>query len=184
MKRQKTTCDYGSLSLHSDHELPPCETARMKEHLRGCPSCRQRLRDHKAVSSLFNRRMQAELLQAGLEDLEEDVVALIRKQRLTWRKRMAGFVMSQRFYVPASVVATALLLFFAVSGPNGSVPGPSALISYVGGDLESVVILETEKSHRTVVWFNETAVAGEEEGRVHDERSTARTPPGKQYSIT
>ena len=184
MRRQKTSCDYRALSLLSDQELAPCEIARLRKHLRGCPSCRQRLRDLDAVSGVLNRIIQDESLRAGLEEVEENVVALIRRQRLPRWKRMADFLMSQKFYVPASVVTTALLLFFAFSEPNGSVSGPSAHISYVGGDLESVVILQTEKSHRTVVWFNETGGAGEEERGVHKERSNARTPSGKQHLIT
>jgi hypothetical protein len=156
----------------------------MRRHLGGCSSCRQRHSDHKAISNLFNRRIEAELLQASLEDIEENVVALIRKHRLPRWKRMANFLVAQRCYVPAGVVATALLLFFVLSGPHGSVSGPSALISYVGGDLESVVILETEKSHRTVVWFNEMARSDEEQRGVHEEQSTARTPSGRTYLNT
>jgi len=184
MKKDKTPCDLEMLSRFSDHELESRENIRMSEHVGYCASCRHRLRDHEAISILFKRRLDRELLGCSLEPIEESVVALIERNNLPWWVKAGRLLVSRKFYVPATALAAALVLFFALSGPQGYGSGPSAVVSYLGGDIESVMILETQKSHRTVVWFNEIVTSGEEAAGVQGSRSTLRTLYTKRYLVS
>jgi anti-sigma factor RsiW len=160
MKMDQMTCDPNLLNRFFDEELAPDESARMAHHLKYCPSCQEALRDNQAVSTLLRTGLDEALARIKFEEVEEGVLALIHSKRRSWWMKLRGQFISKRFYVPAAAVVTGLVLFFAlVTGPAPA-PGPSALINSFEGDVGSVIILETEKSHHTILWFSENPSPG------------------------
>lgn len=155
MKMNQMTCDPNLLNRFFDEELGPDESARMAHHLKYCGSCQEALRDNQSVSALLRTSLDEALARISFEEVEEGVLALIHRKRGPWWMKLRDQVVSKRFYVPAAAVATGVVLFFAlVTGPAPA-PGPSAIINSFQGDVGSVMILETEKSHHTILWFSE-----------------------------
>lgn len=155
MKMNQMTCDPNLLNRFFDQELGPDESARMAHHLKYCGSCQEALRDNQSVSALLRTSLDEALARISFEEVEEGVLALIHRKRGPWWMKLRDQVVSKRFYVPAAAVATGVVLFFAlVTGPAPA-PGPSAIINSFQGDVGSVMILETEKSHHTILWFSE-----------------------------
>jgi hypothetical protein len=185
MKREKTMCDFEMLSRLSDQELAGDDAIWLDQHLRECPACQKGLRHHEAISSFFGNRLIHDQGYVESRDIERNVIAVIERKKLPWLAKARHCLLSQRFYVPAGVVATALLMFFALVGPKNSVPGyPTATVSYLGGDIESVMILETKKSRQTILWFNETLTSNGEEGPVEDGARSIRTRSTRSYFMS
>jgi hypothetical protein len=166
MKMDQTTCDPTLLNRFFDEELGPDEYAPMIHHLKSCPSCQKAFRDNQSVSSLLKAGVDGALAHVSLEELEEAAVALIHRKGAPWWMRLGNLLVSRKFYVSATAMATGLVLFFALVRGPAPVPGPSALINSFEGDVASVMILETQRSHQTVLWFSENANA------VGDDRSS------------
>jgi len=133
-------------------------------HLKYCPSCQKVLRDNQSVSTLLKTGLDEMLAHANLEQVEEGVLALIHSKRVSWWMKLRDQFVSKRFYVPATAIATGLVLFFALVRGPAPVPGPSAIINSFEGDVGCVMILETEKSHQTILWFSENPSPGADDG--------------------
>jgi anti-sigma factor RsiW len=148
-------CDQGLLNRFFDEELGPGEYAHMTEHLKACPACQRVLRENQALSNHLGAGLDEELSRADLERVEENVLALIRRKETPWRTRLRDLLVSKRFFVPATAMVAVFVLFFALFRHPSSMPGPSAIVSSVEGDVASVMILETPESHQTIVWITE-----------------------------
>jgi len=166
MKMGQKTCDSNLLNRFFDEELGPHEFARMTRHLKYCLSCQEALRHNQSVSALLKTGLDEVLARANLEELEEGVLALIHKKRSPWWMRLRDQFASKKFYVPATAIATGLVLFLALLTDPAPAPGPSAIINSFEGDVGSVMILETEKAHHTILWFSENpSPGGDDRGR-------------------
>jgi anti-sigma factor RsiW len=160
MKMDQMACNANLLNRFFDGELGPDESARMAHHLKYCRSCQEALRDNQSVSTLLRTSLDEALARINLEEVEEGVLALIDRKRGPWWMKLRDQFVSKKFYVPAAAAATGLVLFFAlVTGPDPAL-GPSAIINSFQGDVGSVMILETEKSHHTILWFSENPSPG------------------------
>lgn len=157
MKRVHTKCDSALLSRFFDQELGPEERAGISEHIQNCPSCQKALQDNKYISALFKAGLDKELSQTDLDDLDQKILALVRRKRFPWRMRLRDLFISKKFLIPATAMATILVLFFSLTREPVSVSGPSAIINSITGDLSSVIIIETPKSRQTIIWFNEAS---------------------------
>lgn len=159
------TCDVNLLNRFLDEELGPDESAWMVQHLKSCRSCQEALRDSQAVSTLIRTSLDEALARINLEEVEEGVLAAIHRKRSPWWVKLGEQFVSKKFYVPAAAAVTGLVLFFAlVTGPAPA-PGPSAIINSFQGNVGSVMILETEKSHHTILWFSENPSPGGDDRR-------------------
>ena len=168
MTTEKTTCDPTTLSRFFDGELGPDDHARIEKHLKRCPSCKRSLRADESIRAVFKDGLADELSHAHVKELEERVIGRVRSKGLSWRMKLRAFFASKRFYVPAGAMATALILFFSVVRGPSPEPGPSAIIKSFTGEISSVMIIETPKSHQTILWFNETLIPGDEDDEIQE----------------
>lgn len=148
-------CDPTLLGRLFDRELGLDEHARVSRHLENCPSCQKELRENEAISTLFKAGLDDQLSQINLSDLEARVLELIERKRVSWWMRLRGLFVCKRLLVPATAIATILLLFFYLTRPPATVSGPSAIIDSFTGEISSVIILHTPRSHQTILWISE-----------------------------
>ena len=154
----RNMCDVGLLNRFFDQELGPEESVRIREHLKQCASCQRALQENQTLSAQFKTGLDQELSRADLGRIKKNVLALIRRKETPWWTRLRDLLVSQRFFVPATAMATALL-FFALFKPPASISGPSAIVSSFEGDVASVMILETPESHQTILWISENVTS-------------------------
>lgn len=178
MKIDETTCDPTLLNRFLDQELAPDEHARIRNHLKDCPACQKAVRDNQSVTSLFKTGLDEALAHVNLEDMEARVLALIHTRRAPWWMKLRNLCVSKKFYVPATAVAAGLVLFLALVRHPAPVPGPSAIINSFEGDVTSVMILETHKSHQTILWFKEAPMPSGDHGEPQQNHITFRTFSG------
>jgi hypothetical protein len=154
-----------------DQELAPDEYAWIDKHLKDCLSCQEALRDTQSISTLFKSNLVQELSRAKLEQVEDNVLGLIQRKEAPWWMKLRGLIVSKKFYVPITATVAVLVLLFSLARPPSSVSGPSAIINSFEGDVGSVMILETQKSRQTILWFNEASVSSGENGKTKTDQS-------------
>lgn len=155
MKNEKSKCNAALLNRFFDQELEPAEQAWFSDHLKDCRSCQRAIQDSQALSDLFEESLDTKLSQAGLDKLEKNVTELARKNRNSIQIKLKSLFVSEKFLIPASVMAAIFFIFLSVAEYNSSAAGPSALIKSCTGEVSSVMIIETPKSRQTIIWFNE-----------------------------
>jgi anti-sigma factor RsiW len=155
-------CDHEALSRFLDEELGPEEHGRINEHLKYCPFCQKALRANQSISACLRAGLEGAFSHADAEEFEDRLLDRIQKKGIPRWTQVSSLIMSKKFYVPAAAVATALMLLFSVARGPAPEPGPSAIINSFKGDVASVMILETQKSHQTILWFSENAVSGDD----------------------
>lgn len=176
MKNDNTKCDFAMLSRFVDQEVRPDEQGEMIRHLEHCPSCQKALQDNETLSVFLKAGIKAELAHTRIEEIEENVMAVIHGEDAPWWKRFKELCMSKAFYVPAVAVAVLFIVFLSVVRSPVPIPGPSAIVDSVKGDVSSVMIFETEKSRQTVVWFNEVSFSSSENGEQENEAGYKPVP--------
>lgn len=154
-----------------DGELSPQENVLAQKHVEDCPFCRKALRDNQTLASLLRTKIASDLSRVNLQTIETRVITAIETHKIPWGARLRNLLISKRFYVPATAVVASLVLLGIFWTPSPSVSGPSAIISSLKSDVGSVMILETPKSHQTVIWFNEPAAPNGQNGKSSPEGS-------------
>jgi len=183
MKASNKTCNAELLYQYLDGELGPEEASMIALHLKGCPSCRKALRDNQAVAGLLRAAIDEELSRVNLQAIETRVVAAMDGQRTPWWSKIGTLCISKRFYIPATAIIAGLVLLSVFRTPTPAVPGPSAIISSFKGEVGSVMILETPKSHQTVIWFNEPVLPNGQNGKSGPEGSAISGFPTQPFYI-
>lgn len=154
MKKFGNECDPSLIDRFFDKELSHDEHTRIMKHLTHCSVCQKRVQDNQAISALFKVSLDKELSQANLDDLEERVVALVRKKEIVWWKKFIDLSLPKKLVIPAAAMAT-ILLFFCLTRNSVPVSAPSAIVKSFSGEVSSVIIIETPKSRQTIVWYTE-----------------------------
>jgi len=154
MKKDDITCDPALIGRFFDRELGLDEDAQVGRHLKNCPSCQKELRENEAISTLFKAGLDDQLSQIDLSDLEPRVLELIQRNGVPWWMRLRNMFVSKRFLVPATAIAI-ILLFFSLTRHPVTVSGFSTTIDSFTGEVSSLIILETPRSHQTILWFSD-----------------------------
>jgi hypothetical protein len=80
----------------------------------------------------------------------------IQSRSLPWWSRIPNLLTPRRMLFPATAVAALLVvLILYFPGSRSINGGPSALVSYLGGETASVMIFETPNTRHTIIWFEE-----------------------------
>jgi len=156
MKKAHHHCDEELIGRYLDGEVSRKEHDQLSRHLEGCPTCQKILQDNQAISTVFRDNLEREASQADFSVLETRVLDQIRQKENPWWKRIAKRFSSIRILIPATALA-ALILFFAITRSPTTISGPSAIIEAFSGEVSSVMIIETPKSHQTIIWYKETS---------------------------
>ena len=129
MKKDKMLCDPTLLSRFIDEEIEPDQYIMISNHIKHCPSCLEFLQENHSLSTFFKKFLEKELSHIHVEDVEEQVLDLIKRERVTWWIKLRDFFASKRFYVPATTMATVLLIFLTLSRYPATVCEPSAIVN-------------------------------------------------------
>ncbi len=164
MQKTKTACDPALLSRFMDGELTPEMHARVVTHLRVCPDCRKALTENQRLSSLLGKRVAETLEAVNFLETEQTVLRRLRgtptdrgNQRRPWHRLLTMGIMPPRRIYASVVAATAAVVVFllVLLGRPTAVPGPSAIVKSFQGPVQSVMILQTPRSHETILWISE-----------------------------
>ena len=154
-KNPKNGCDPTLIDRFFDGELGPEEHEGVRRHIADCPSCQRALRENREISTLFRDGLNRELSRTDTGELEERVVALVRKKGAPWWKKVIEMFPQKRLFIPATAVA-AVALFLTLTRQPAPTPDPSAIVKSFSGDISSVMIIEAPQSRQTIIWYSES----------------------------
>jgi hypothetical protein len=157
MNKDKIPCDPKMLDRFFDRELESDASVAISGHVEHCHACKEEIRGNQFVSSLLRAGVEEERSRANFQEVEERVIALIRKKRSLWWIHLKNLCLSKKLFVPATAVAAMFVMFFYLARTPTRASGPSAIIDSLQGDFASVMILETRKSRQTILWIHETS---------------------------
>lgn len=149
------SCDPATISRFFDGELDAEAAASVCAHLDTCSVCRQALEEHRIISENFQIAIAEGRSKIDFDLFEKNLLRRLRTRPIPWRSKLLEFVRFKLFYIPATVLTTVLILFFTFFYPAAPSPSPSAIISSFTGNISSVMIFETTKTHHTILWINE-----------------------------
>ncbi len=189
MQKKKTACDPTLLSRFMDGELTPEAHEGIVTHLRGCPDCRRALTENRRLSSLLQNRVAETLETVNFLETEQMFLGGVRgaasdgiNQRRRWRRLLTtGLIPPRRVYASVLAATAAVVVFVLVLlGRPTAVPGPSAIVKSFQGPVQSVMILETPRSHETILWISERSPENQrqpvDEGPLGRHRSSGGLP--------
>ncbi|MEE8415104.1 MAG: anti-sigma factor [Desulfobacterales bacterium] len=153
MKKPSRNCDPVMVSSFLDKELDPADDASIDRHINSCPSCKKMLDDLKALSRQVRTHITG-ICDTDHASIEKSLLETICRKKTLFGERVKEAVLSKKVWIPATAVASLLLIFFTVFQSPG-VTEPSAIIASLSGDVSSVVIIETSRTRQTILWFNE-----------------------------
>lgn len=153
MKKSSSNCDPVMVSRFFDKELDPTDDASIDRHINSCRSCRQMLDDIKTLSKEIREHL-TEIRDTDCTSIEKSLLAKICRKKTPFGERVKEALFSKKVWIPVAAAASLLLVFFTMFQTAG-VNGPSAIIASLSGDVSSVVIIETPRTHQTILWFNE-----------------------------
>lgn len=153
MKDKNPLCDPGLVSRFFDGELGAEEYDRVAGHVKDCPACRKRLEELGILSKDIRSFLTGSRKEAST-GLEQKLLEAIQKKETPWWVKTKEVIFSKRVLIPASAVASAVLIFFSLfytPAPSG----PSAIVTSLSGSGSSVIIMETPRTRQTILWFDE-----------------------------
>lgn len=154
MNHAKGSCDPAMISRFFDHELDQKEYDRVARHLEICPLCQRTLEEMKGLSGAVNDYVRENLTETVEGSLEKKVLEYIHKKEAPWWKKTGEFFLSKKFLIPLTT-SVALILFLSVFFRSPTQTGPSAIVTSLSGNMDSVIIMETPQTHQTILWFTE-----------------------------
>ena len=160
--KNNVRCQPQQLSRLLDGELDEEALQDVRAHLDSCPACRQALEVQQIVSKRFQAAVTAEQARIDFKVLERRILMRRVRSGSFFPAGLLRFIALKRFYIPLASAATALVLFLMVYSPFAP-PMPSAIVTSFSGDISAVMIMETPKTHQTILWFNEKQVINENE---------------------
>ncbi len=153
MTDSEIVCGTELISRYLDNELHGDELIRVRTHIAVCESCSTRLKGYDKIHTGLNSIIHT-IPGESLAGLENRVVESIRKKNKVDSKGWKNVVFSRKMLVPAGIAASIILMFFTFYY-NPAPAGPTAIVSSLSGSGSSVMILETPKTHETILWFSE-----------------------------
>jgi len=143
---------FEALNRYYDRALDEATLKEMAGHIDHCPRCSALMDELCHISAAFTAQVREQIK-------EQAPVQVPRSVDNTAGGIFARFTRGI-FQAPLGrMVSLAMVVFISIGviGFKTLVPqSPSAIVNYIDTDLPSVMIIETEKQHHTIIWFSET----------------------------
>ncbi len=157
MKGDYDKCDQTMLSRYIDDELGSDDHHRVSEHIKNCPACRMTIRENRLIKETFKNKIDKELSGVSFDDLHKKVITRIREKEKNRLSDLHNWITPKKLFFSLPIAAV-LILIISISFFNTNyTTDPSAIVNSINTKNSSVMILETQESHMTVIWFNEAS---------------------------
>ena len=161
MIEEREHCNKQQLSRYIDSETDPQEVQRIERHLQHCADCLRYVQQQRELAQQLRREVTAAQQAVDFDRLEKQITSAADKQA-KWSSWLPESWFSWKVVLPAAATAALALFIFTPWFQPPPPSGPSALIKSFTGKVSSVMILETPKSQRTVIWYSEETTENNE----------------------
>ncbi len=156
-KYQCRHCDARTLGLYLDRELKPGELQEIEKHLTTCSHCRSVVEHLERLSQTFSQGVDQGISGFSHSLSGESILARIKEEKQPFWAGLADLMKAKRNILQLASIAAILLASVVYYQGDTVLPtGPSAIVNSVDGDIASVMILETQVSKHTIIWYTES----------------------------
>jgi hypothetical protein len=158
MKRACKIYDEKTIGKFVDNELPNEKNNIISKHIETCPICDNIVSKYIHLSNIFVQNTSKQLDEIDTDLIGQHVLEQIKREEDGFLKKVFDYFSPKLYLKIASVViimVVSLIYFQGQPIRQINVIGPSAIVNSVDGNISSVMILETEKSKHTIIWFSE-----------------------------
>ncbi len=156
MKKNRQKNDHALLDARMDNELDSDERTGFDDHPDNCPTCRKEIEAYDKISSLYTKSLDQAAKNTDFSHMEQRLFDKLEKRKQPWWIRLGRLMGTGRVLIPATTFAALVLIFFFSMKPTPDTLGPSALVTSISGDYDSVMIMETPNEQQTIIWIQET----------------------------
>lgn len=136
------------ISRFVDNELSQSRHQELAQHLLSCSECSRLARQYQSLSLMFTDHLDTTRLKIDPDSL---------KQKFERATQSTGKTIRGNIYLKlASIAAIVMISLFAFQTGLFRSVDSSAIVTSVDTDFSSVMIIETQKKHHTIIWFSET----------------------------
>jgi len=159
-------CDARRLIRYHDNELPAGERQAVADHLAQCSRCRRALAQQQHLRRFVQQAANGAAARTPRPDVESALLARIKNRGASPPATPRSW--SPRRWAPAAALALATLVVTVIYNPWPEAVvsrEPSAIVESFHGNVSTVMILQTQTTGQTIVWFNEISEPdGESDG--------------------
>ncbi|MBI9089637.1 MAG: zf-HC2 domain-containing protein [Desulfobacterium sp.] len=156
-KYQCRHCDARTLGRYLDRELSPGEWQEIENHLTTCSHCRSVVEHLERLSQTFSQGIDQGTFGLSNSLSGESILARIKAEKQPFWADLADLMKAKRNILQlASIAAILLATVIYYQGDTVLPTGPSAIVNSVDGEIASVMILETQVSKHTIIWYTES----------------------------
>lgn len=144
------------ISRFTDNELSKEQTENLTKHFKQCHDCKRLATQYKSLSSRFNAVTDHKISQLDSAKIKQRLEQIIQNPEKNSLGNIFGLFGKNLYLKFASIAVIFIISMFVFQGKLMTPTGPSAIVKYVDTDVASVMIIETQKKHHTIIWFSET----------------------------
>ncbi|MCP4119061.1 MAG: hypothetical protein GY737_27400 [Desulfobacteraceae bacterium] len=149
--------DAKTLGLYVDRELAPAAFSAIENHLTTCRHCRSVVEHLEGLSRTFSQGVDQDVSGLSHGVSEARILARIRAEKQPFWANLVHLMKVKRNILQLASIAAILLASLVYYQGDTVVPtGPSAIVNSVEGEIASVMIIETQASKHTIIWYTES----------------------------
>jgi anti-sigma factor RsiW len=157
MKGENDKCDQILLSRYIDNELGSDDHHRVSEHIKDCPACQMTMRENQLITEIFKNKIDKEISGVTFDGLHKKVITRIREKEKSRFSDLHNRMATKKLYFSLPIAAVLIFIITITFFNTNYTTDPSAIVNSINTTNSSVMILETQESHMTVIWFNEAS---------------------------
>jgi predicted anti-sigma-YlaC factor YlaD len=157
MKGEYDKCDQNLLSRYIDNELGSDDHHRVSEHIKDCPACQMTMQENQLITETFKNRIGKELSGVTFDGLHKKVITKVREKEKSRLSGLHNRMATKKLFFSLPIAAVLILIITISFFNTNYTTDPSAIVNSINTKNSSVMILETQESHMTVIWFNEAS---------------------------
>ena len=156
MKQKCHKYSSESISQFVDNELLKEQSQQLAQHIKQCSHCSNLIKQYQTISTGFNTFTDLKTAQIDTTKVRQKLDQTIQKSQEKSYVNIFGFLNKNLYLKLASVAALFFITIFTFQAKLLTPSGPSAIVTSVDTNFSSVMILETQNSHHTIIWYSET----------------------------
>ncbi|MFH2091123.1 MAG: hypothetical protein ABIJ31_02060 [Pseudomonadota bacterium] len=156
MKKNCTQYTSEQISQFIDKALPDTLFMTIDAHQKNCTDCRDLIKKYQAMSDLFSSHADHQVDKIDTHRLKKNLEPVFGQSHEKY-PGLSGKLFGKNIYLKlASIVAIVVISMVVFQGRLSEPTGPSAIVKSINTDFSSVMIIETQQHHHTIIWFSET----------------------------
>jgi hypothetical protein len=156
MKKSCSQYTPEDINMFVDNELSRDKYQGLVQHLEQCSHCSNLVKNYNTLSAAFKNHTQSKISEINSARVKQKLDQTIQNSENRPLKNIFRLFGKNTYLKIVSITAILMITLFTFQNKLFTPTGPSAIVKYVDTDFSSVIIIETQKTQHTIIWYSET----------------------------